>query len=175
MNDDYIIGKDIDFISIGIGDIDEAMRFQSEIIDGMENREWFTPLTRQEFVIPIEGRDNVYFLKHNNELIGLAVATCDISEVLKEYNIKDSNIMLIDSIMIKQEYRGHHLQKQILELLEKRARELNLDGLVATVHPDNIYSKINFVNSGYDISHLALLHGGDRLVFVKKLVEKSNL
>lgn len=37
MNDDYIIGKDIDFISMGIGDIDEAMRFQSEIIDGMEN------------------------------------------------------------------------------------------------------------------------------------------
>ena len=77
-------------------------------------------------------------------------------------------MMLIDSIMIKQEYRGHHLQRQILKLLEKRARELNLDGLVTTVHPDNIYSKNNFVNSGYDIGHLALLHGGDRLVFVKK-------
>lgn len=114
-------------------------------------------------------------MKHNDELIGLAVVTCDIPEVLKEYNIKDSNMMLIDSIMIKQEYRGHHLQRQILKLLEKRARELNLDGLVTTVRPDNIYSKNNFVNSGYDISHLALLHGGDRLVFVKKLVEKSNL
>lgn len=107
-------------------------------------------------------------MKHNDELIGLAVVTCDIPEVLKEYNIKDSNMMLIDSIMIKQEYRGHHLQRQILKLLEKRARELNLDGLVTTVHPDNIYSKNNFVNSGYDIGHLALLHGGDRLVFVKK-------
>ena len=173
MDDDYIITKNIDFVPIGIDEIDEAMKFQSEIIGEMDNKEWFTPLNRQEFTTPIEGRDNVYFLKYNDELIGLVVATCDVPETLKEYDLEDDNMMLVDSIMIKKEFRGHHLQKQILELLEKRTRELGLDGLVATVHPDNIYSKNNFVDCGYSVDHVAFLHGGNMLVFIKDIIKKK--
>ncbi|MDO4747245.1 MAG: GNAT family N-acetyltransferase [Candidatus Saccharibacteria bacterium] len=169
MKEKHVIGEDISFAPIGVERIGEAMKFQADIIKRMNNKDFFTPLTKQEFVKPIKGRDNVYFLTYKNELIGLAVATCDIPEILLDYKITDKNVMLIDSIMIKKEFRGFGLQKQVLELLEKRVRELGLDGLVATVHPENIYSLRNFLEMGYLVLHSALLHGGERLVLCKKI------
>ncbi len=169
MKEKHVIGDDITFTPIDIGRIGEAMDFQAMIIEKMENKDFFTPLTKQEFVTPIKGRDNVYFLKYKNELIGLVVSTCDIPEVLSEYRIPSNNVMLIDSIMIKEDFRGFGLQKQALSLLEKRARELDLEGLVATVHPKNIYSLRNFLEMNYSILHSAFLHGGERLVLVKRI------
>ncbi|MBR2708729.1 MFS transporter [Candidatus Saccharibacteria bacterium] len=169
----YVIGKNVDLAPVEIKDVDKAMRFQSMIIKGMKNKEWFTPLTKKEFTTPMKGSDNVYFLKKGRAVIGLVVATCGAPEVLKDYKLKNDNVLLIDSIMIRKECRGHHLQKQILKVLEKRAKELELDGLVATVHPDNIYSKKNFVDSGYVVTHSASLHGGERLVFVKYGIRKE--
>jgi len=169
MEEKYIIGDNISFTPIDIKCIDEAMEFQAKIIEKMDNKDFFTPLTKQEFATPIKGRDNVYFLKYKNELVGLAVATCDIPEVLSGYRVPTKNVMLVDSIMIKEEFRGFGLQKQVLGLLEKRAHELGLNGLVATVHPENIYSLRNFLKMDYSILHSAFLHGGERLVLIKKI------
>ena len=155
------------------------MEFQAGIIAGMKKPEFFTPLTDQEFIDPINGRGDVYFLRHNDklrhndELIGLAVGACDIPGILEEYNLPDNmpndKVMLIDSIMVTEDYRGHGLQLQILAELEERAKELGLNGLVATVHPDNKYSLDNFLKAGYHVLHEANLHGGRRFVVMKEI------
>ena len=131
--------------------LNEVLNFQKEIIDNMNRKDFFCPLTEEEFLTPMKKQDNVYFLKYNTEIIGLFVATCNIPDVLKEYQLKNNNVMLIDSIMIKEEYRGNKLQIKILNYLYNRAKELKLDGLVATIHPENIYSLNNFINDGYEI------------------------
>ena len=119
----------------------------------MSRKEFFTPLTKEEFITPIEGRGNVYILQFNGNMMGLAVATCDIPDVLEEYNLPDGDYMLIDSIMIDEEYRGSKLQKQLLNYLYDSARILELDGIVATIHPDNAYSLNNCLTEGYEILH----------------------
>lgn len=164
-----VIGEKVSLVPIGLAQLDGALDFQADIIDGMDTKEFFTPLTREEFITPILGRDNVYFLRYNDELIGLAVATCDVPEVLREYNIPYEDVMLVDSIMVKKEFRGNGLQRQILELLEKKAKELGLKGMTATIHPENIYSLRNFLGMDYKVLHLAFLHGGERLVVFKEL------
>ena len=169
----YIIGENVDFTPIGLDSVDEAMKFQADIIDGMENKEFFTPLEEQEFIGPINGRGDVYFLRHKGELIGLAVGACDIPETLAEYNLPDNlpdnNVMLIDSVMVAEGYRGHGLQLQILAKLEEEAKKLGLNGLVATVHPENQFSLVNFEKAGYRVLHEANLHGGRRFVVVKEI------
>ena len=151
-------------------DIDLLIDFQKEIIDEMSNKEWFAPLTKEEFLTPIEGRDNVYFFTLNDEIIGLLVLACDIKEVLKEYKLQSDNYMLIDSIMVKSKYRGKGIQRKMLEFAYDRAKELNMDGLVATVHPDNIYSLNNFIKEKYEILHALNIHGGVRNVMIKNII-----
>lgn len=149
--------------------LDEVICFQKDIIDNMENKEFFCPLTKEEFLVAINGRDNVYFLKFNDEVIGLFVATCDIDDVISEYQLDNNNVMLIDSIMISENYRGRGLQRKILNYLEIRAKELNVDSLVATVHPDNIYSLNNFLVEGYQIINRLKIHGGPRCIVYKEV------
>lgn len=142
------------------------------IIDEMENKEFFTPLTIKEFTTPINGRDNAYILTHNGEMMGLAVATCDIPEVLEEYNLPKGNYMLIDSIMISREYRGSNLLKQLIDFLYERASKLKVDSLVATVHPSNTYSLNPFYDKEFKLMHILKIHGGPRCILVKEVKNK---
>ena len=103
--------------------LNEVLNFQKDIIDNMNRKDFFCPLTKEEFLTPIRNLDNVYFLKYNNEIIGLFVATCNIPDVLKEYQLSNNNVMLIDSIMIKEEYRGKEVYKDVVED-EAKLREL---------------------------------------------------
>ena len=149
--------------------ITKVLKFQKEIIDNMNRKDFFCPLNKEEFLTPMKTLDNVYFLKYNNEIIGLFVATCNIPNVLKEYQLSNNNVMLIDSIMIKEEYRGNKLQAKILKYLYDRAKELKLDGLVATIHPENKYSLNNFLDDGYKIINTLNIHGGIRNIVFKKV------
>ena len=168
MKTKYMIGKNIDIHIINNKELDILMNFQKEIIDNMSNKEWFVPLTEEEFLTPINGKDNAYFFKFNDEIIGLLVLTCDIPDVLEEYQLPNKNYMLIDSIMVKDEYRGYGLQRQMLRFAYERALKLGMDGLVATIHPDNKYSLDNFIKEEYELLHVLTIHGGTRNIMIKK-------
>ena len=156
--------------AIGIEQIDEAMKFQAEIINIIGKKDLFTPLTKEEFLKPIVGLDNVYFLKDCNEIAGMFVATCDEPELLEGYELHTQNVILIDSIMVAKKYRGKGLQRQILDFLKERGLILKKDGLVATVHPDNFYSLRNFLKCGYDIINtIPNIHGGERNIVFYEL------
>ncbi len=169
MNTKYVIGKNIDIHIINNKELDILIKFQKEIIDNMPNKEWFVPLTEEEFLSSIEGRDNTYFFKCNDEIIGLLVLTCDIPDVLEEYQLPNKNYMLIDSVMVKDEYRGHNLQRQMLKFAYERALKLGMNGLVATIHPDNKYSLDNFIKEEYELLHVLTIHGGTRNIMIKNI------
>lgn len=105
---------------------------------------------------------------YNSIIIGLLVLSCNIPDILMKYKLPSDNYMLIDSIMIKEEYRGHGLQRQLLKFAYKRAIDLNMDGLVATIHPDNKYSLNNFFEEGFGILHTLKIHGVTRRIVIKK-------
>ena len=151
-------------------ELDKLLLFQKNIIDNMKYKEWFVPLTQEEFLTPIEGRDNAFFLTYDNEIIGLLVLTCDIPDVLEEYKLPKGTYMLIDSIMVKDEYRGHGLQRKMLQFAYKRAKKLKMDGLVATIHPDNLYSLNNFYVENYKLLHKLNIHGGPRNIVIKNVI-----
>ena len=75
------IEKNVTIKKIKEEEIKIVLDFQKEIIDNMEHKEWFVPLTKEEFLTPIRGEDNVYVFIYNNIIIGLLVLTCNISEI----------------------------------------------------------------------------------------------
>ena len=50
----------------------------------------------------------------------------------------------IESIAVLPNFRGHKFQKKLLEMAEQIEKEKHTKYLMATVHPDNIYSMRNF-------------------------------
>ena len=54
------------------------------------------------------------------ELIGLCVLNCKPKyDIISEYKLSDNeNVGILDSVMIKREFRGSKLQKQIIEYID---------------------------------------------------------
>lgn len=55
----------------------------------------------------------------------------------------------IESIAVLPDFRGHKLQKKLLQMAEQIEKEKHTKYLMATVHPDNIYSMRNFSDQGF--------------------------
>ena len=70
--------------------------------------------------------------------------------------------------MIKKEYRGSKLQQQIVRLLDNQISLFNLRGVVATVHPNNIWSLNNLLECDYKEINRITIHGGERIILFKK-------
>ena len=67
--------------------------------------------------------------------------------------------------MIKKEYRGSNLQAQGMEIIYNDAKKLGVKQIIATVHPENIYSSRNFDILGYKVINEITIHGGKRLIY----------
>ena len=57
----------------------------------------------------------------------------------------------IDGVIVLPEYRGNHLQNILVEHLERKAKELGINNIVAEVTFGNDYSLKNLQNMGYEI------------------------
>ena len=57
----------------------------------------------------------------------------------------------IDGVIVLPEYRGNHLQNILVKHLEKRAKELGINNIVAEVTFGNVYSLKNLQSMGYEI------------------------
>lgn len=165
----YIIGKNIVLNVANINDIDMIMKFQTEVINNMSNKDLFCPLLWREFQEAIEN-GLVYLLYDENIFMGLAVLNAKPSlDIIEEYDLKDiSGIGILDSVMIKKEYRGSKLQQQIVRLLDNQISLFNLRGVVATVHPNNIWSLNNLLECDYKEINRITIHGGERIILFKK-------
>lgn len=72
--------------------------------------------------------------------------------------------------IVRPAYRGHGLQRRLIETLEREAEQLGLERLCATASPANIHSLRNFTAAGYDRCGRVTVYGGlERELFYKKL------
>lgn len=59
----------------------------------------------------------------------------------------------IDGVIVLPEYRGNNLQNSLVNYLEKRAKKLNIQDIVAEVTFENEYSLRNLQSLGYEIKN----------------------
>lgn len=75
----------------------------------------------------------------------------------------------MDSVVILPEYRGYGLQQLLIHKAEAILQaETEYRILMATVHPDNIYSLRNVKQLGYEVAAEAVMYGGYRRYIMKK-------
>ena len=132
-------------------DVLELKKVMDKTIAVLSQKDWYVPddIPFLERHIKEEG----YILKcviENKIVAFLIVRYPMFSEDNLGYylpNVTDemlTKVAHIESVAVLPEFRGYKLQKRLLETAEKIEKEKNIKYLMATVHPDNIYSMKNF-------------------------------
>jgi ribosomal protein S18 acetylase RimI-like enzyme len=147
---------------------------------GIERKDWFVADEPESIRCILEEEKGIAFKaieKNSGALAGvLIVAMYGNEEENLGHDIglpreELDTVAHIESIAVLPEYRGFKLQDSLMQEAEK---ELVLRGfryLMCTVHPENIYSKVNAASQGYKVVMTKEKYGGYiRDILMKKLI-----
>lgn len=157
--------------------IDKVMKFQDDIVEGLEDKQLYAPSEKEEFLDCIRNNGKVLgIISEEEEIIAIGVYTkkgynkgnygYDL-EINGEELLK---VAQIESTLVRNDFRGNGLQRKLCEELEVLAKDENIKLLTSTASPYNKYSVNNFIDLGYEIKRDKLKYGGlRRYVLAKQL------
>lgn len=93
-----------------------------------------------------------------------------LTAMLLSCGIPPATAALMDVVAVHEQHRGRGLMAALSQLAEEEMRTRGFTALVATVHPDNVYSLNNFKNTGYRILKEGRFYGGQPRYLVGKIL-----
>lgn len=78
-------------------------------------------------------------------------------------------VIHMDTAAVHPDYRGHGLQKTLMQEAEKYAAGMGNRILLTTVHPDNRFSLNNILQQGYSIEKRLPKYGSERYILRKDI------
>lgn len=78
-------------------------------------------------------------------------------------------VVNMDTAVVHPDFRGHGLQKRLMQQAEKELAESGKHILLCTVHPHNHYSLNNLLSQGYTVCKTVKLYGSERHLMRKDL------
>lgn len=139
-------------------DVDDIHKIENVVIDNFKENEkgYFLPFKKETYLRIVNDPINdgeIYGAFLNNKMIAwIFLSVSNRMKQIKSY-IPDieGKCADIDGVIVLPEYRGNHLQNILVEHLEKRAKELGINNIVAEVTFRNDYSLKNLQSMGYEI------------------------
>lgn len=139
-------------------DVDDIHKIENIVIDNFKENEkgYFLPFKKETYLRIVNDPINdgeIYGAFLDNKMIAwIFLSVSNRMKQIKSYmpDIK-GKCADIDGVIVLPEYRGNHLQNMLVENLEKRAKELGINNVVAEVTFGNDYSLKNLQSMGYEI------------------------
>ena len=139
-------------------DVDDIYKIENVVIDNFKENEkgYFLPFKKETYLRIVNDPINdgkIYGAFLNSKMIAwIFLSVSNRMKQIKSY-IPDieGKCADIDGIIVLPEYRGNHLQNILVKHLEKRAKELGINNIVAEVTFGNVYSLKNLQSMGYEI------------------------
>lgn len=139
-------------------DVDDIYKIENIVINNFKENEtgYFLPFKKETYFRIVNDPINdgeIYGAFLDNKMIAwIFLSVSNMMKEIKSYvpDIK-GNCADIDGVIVLPEYRGNHLQNMLVEYLEKRARELGINNIVAEVTFGNEFSLKNLQSMGYEI------------------------
>ena len=183
MSDQFNVSSNPDFSISRIEpeDLPSVLACMNEIYQELPEKSWFSMDPQEDLIhyMTVSGfglKAEAIGGDGTKDLAAVFVArTSNLGEEnLGSYlHLEDSQLFLVahmEIAMVRSAYRGHGLQKKLMEAGEEQLRSAGFRWLMGTAHPDNVYSVHNFQSLGYDIVAEALKYGGlPRYIFCKKI------
>lgn len=139
-------------------DVKDIYNIQNIVIDNFKENEkgYFLPFEEKSYLRIVNDPINdgeIYGAFIDNKMIAwIFLSVSDRMRQIKSF-IPDiqGTCADIDGVVVLPEYRGNSLQKKLVMYLEEKAREKNIDNIVAEVTFGNDYSLNNLIELGYEI------------------------
>lgn len=159
-------------------DIDEVLILQDEVVRGLERREFYCDMSKEEFSKSINdfGGTMIGCVTEDEEIVAIGLYVSfqyDDENYGYDLGLRGQELLKVGQVeatIVKKEFRGNKLQDKICEVIENIAIEEGKKIIGATVAPDNIYSLNTFLNRGYEIYEEKIKYGGYRRYILKKEV-----
>ena len=172
-----IINKnELVYKSLGIESIPALLELQEDAFAHAGDSTDFLRRNTYETLAPcFEGDSLVLGVFHGELLVAFGILYCagdtkenlahDLDEV--EDITENANVKLV---IVRYEYRGYGLQKELIKRLGEHARECGYKWLSSTVSPENPWSMNNLLANGYFEAKILLKYGGlKRILFAKRI------
>ena len=149
-------------------DVDAIMELMQEAVDTVKVSDWFLPDDRQyvsEHII-----DRGFTLKavnSSNEILGFFIVDLP-GESKHNDDDKIRKVAHMDYAVVTSKARGLGLQRRFFEEAEKQLEDTPYEYFLGTVHPDNIYSRTNFLKAGYREARRMSKYGGMQRIIMEK-------
>lgn len=153
-------------------DINTILDLQKEVHDNMDDSSMLELTTREQFIDCVVN-DYCILIFEGDTAVACALM---IKNRKTQWNMgSKAGIDLdksatFDTIFILPRYRGFGLQRLLIDMIDKKAKEYGAEKLVCTVSPKNNYCINNVEKKGYKIEKRCICYGDkDRYIFVKEL------
>ena len=125
-------------------------------IQNLINPEWLIALTDNEIDNIFENKNVLLYGAFENEKLlaisGLFFDESDYIDIVKLLGIENKKVSEIAECMTFPEYRGNNYMLKINRVIIEKAKELGVEYLIATAHPDNIASNTSLTKLGMKCS-----------------------
>ena len=145
-------------------DVDAIMQLMQEAVDTVKVSDWFLPDNRQYIEEHISDRGfTLKALSSKNEILGFFIV-----DLPGESKHKIHKVAHMDYAVVTSKARGLGLQRRFFKEAEKQLEDTIYEYFLGTVHPDNIYSRTNFVKAGYREARQMSKYGGMQRIIMEK-------
>lgn len=153
-----INADDLEIRICNSNDVKDIYEIQNIVIANFNENEkgYFLPFKKESYLRIVDDPINdgeIYGAFLDNKMIAwIFLSVSNRMKEIKSYipDIK-GKCADIDGVIVLPEYRGNHIQNMLVEHLEKRAKELGINNIVAEVTFGNEYSLKNLQSMGYEI------------------------
>ena len=156
-------------------DLDAIMELMEEARTTVKVSDWFLPDNRQYVSEHISDRGfTLKAIDSDDEILGFFIVDFpgeskhNLGYDLGYEDDKLKKVAHMDYAVVTKKARGLGLQKRFFEEAQQRLEDTPYEYFLGTVHPDNIYSRTNFLKAGYQEAKQMLKYGGMPRIIMEK-------
>lgn len=155
-----------------LSDLDSYISFESLVKSSMEHPEWLGDFSKDDYNFLLNNNSYIFVWTINNEIAASGMIMPSREQDLPKFFSSELNYKEVIDFgpqMVNPKYIGNGLQQNIINYLQHFSKNIGYKYALATVHPDNIYSKNNFFKTHFEILGEMDFKRGKRIIVRKKL------
>ncbi len=163
----------IEYRKIGKNQKKEVQQLAEKVIDGLERKEFFIPITNNEYDDMFnENKSIIYGAYDGEKLIGIARMSLEQvknDSIKKELNLENNKVARFGKYLVLSEYRNQGIMQHLQIKLIEESKKLNFEYIIILAHPENKQSNGAIKHMGAELAKTTSYKGYLRNVWILKL------
>lgn len=152
-------------------DLDTYISFREFVKDKMSSPDWLGDFSKQDLETILQEGSKIWLYPQDSMPVCSMMHIPTTASSIQKFNLDLDYHEVADygPMFVNPEYRGKHLQLQMLKELDSYSSNHGYKYAISTVHPDNNYSINNLLKDDFKLVKQKTFQRGLRSVYLKKL------